>query len=58
MSAQRLETIGRHIRLSTQYKGEQQPEYRYTLPNGNLTKEQRDFYEKKWLYCYSKFSFT
>ncbi|CAF1230729.1 unnamed protein product [Rotaria sp. Silwood1] len=47
MSAQRLETIGRHIRLSTQYKSEQQrPEYRYTLPNGNLTNEQREFYEK------------
>ncbi|CAF1201538.1 unnamed protein product [Rotaria sordida] len=47
MSAQRLETIGRHIRLSTQYKNEQQqPQYRYTLPNGNLTNEQREFYEK------------
>lgn len=43
MSAQRLETIGRHIRLSTQYK---QPQYEYTLPNGVLTDEQRDFYEK------------
>ncbi|CAF2540198.1 unnamed protein product [Rotaria sp. Silwood2] len=47
MSANRLETIGRHIRLSTQYKSEQQqPEYRFTLSNGNLTNEQREFYEK------------
>ncbi|CAM4904282.1 unnamed protein product [Rotaria socialis] len=46
MSAQRLQTIGRHIQLSTQYKAEQQPEYRFTLENGILTKEQRDFYEK------------
>ncbi|CAF4745095.1 unnamed protein product [Rotaria socialis] len=27
-------------------KAEQQPEYRFTLENGILTKEQRDFYEK------------
>jgi len=65
MSAERLETIGRHIRLSTQYVCEifsfnfiencffflkkseqQQPEYRYTLRNGSLTNEQREFYEK------------
>jgi phytanoyl-CoA hydroxylase len=25
---------------------QQQPEYRYTLPNGILTNEQREFYEK------------
>lgn len=46
MSAQRLETIGRHIRLSTQYKSTPQTDYRYTLPNPVFTDEQRDFYEK------------
>ena len=25
---------------------QQQPAYRFTLPNGNLTNEQREFYEK------------
>ena len=43
MCAQRLETIGRHIQLSAHYARE--PAYRYTIGHGNLTKEQRDFYE-------------
>jgi hypothetical protein len=34
------------LRIIFQKSEQQQPEYRYTLPNGVLTNEQREFYEK------------
>ncbi|CAF4258620.1 unnamed protein product, partial [Adineta steineri] len=51
ISIQRLETINHHIRFSSQSSkaidsNKQQSEYRFTLPNGNLSNEQRQFYEK------------
>ncbi|CAF0729334.1 unnamed protein product [Rotaria sordida] len=48
--AQRLEIINDHIRFYSQCKptvdNTRQSEFRFTLPNGNLTNEQRQSYEK------------
>ncbi|CAF2903388.1 unnamed protein product [Rotaria sp. Silwood2] len=48
--AQRLEIINYHLRFYSQCKtavdNTQKPEFRFSLPNGNLTNEQRQSYEK------------